>query len=102
MIGLASWQSPADELPTLLRKVELASLLLAVEKNFTSKRGCKRSGDALLCFLLSAIKQANCAGERLDSPGLISLVGKIINKKGRVRALMRLTRSTLTESKSSR
>jgi hypothetical protein len=36
---------------------------------------------AMLCFSLSAIEQANCAAERLDSPGLISLVGKIINEK---------------------
>jgi hypothetical protein len=36
---------------------------------------------AMLCFLLLAIEQANCAAERLDSPGLISLVGKIINEK---------------------
>jgi hypothetical protein len=37
----------------------------------------------MLCFLLSAIEQANCDVERLDSPGLISLVGKIINEKRR-------------------
>jgi hypothetical protein len=36
---------------------------------------------AMLCFSLSAIEQANCAAERLDSPGLVSLVGKIINEK---------------------
>jgi hypothetical protein len=36
---------------------------------------------AMLCFLLLAIEQANCAAEHLDSPKLISLVGKLINEK---------------------
>ena len=36
---------------------------------------------AMLCYSLSAIEQANCAAERLDNQGLISLLGKIVNKK---------------------
>jgi hypothetical protein len=35
----------------------------------------------MLCYSLSAIEQANCAAERLDDQGLISLLGKIVNKK---------------------
>jgi hypothetical protein len=41
---------------------------------------CKRSA-AMLCFSLSAIEQANCTAEHLDSSGLISLVGKTINEE---------------------
>jgi hypothetical protein len=36
---------------------------------------------AMLCFSLSAIEQTNCAAQRLDNQGLISLVGKIVNEK---------------------